>query len=292
MKIKFIPTFYKILFLSIILIPSSQFFCQNKTVTDTLFFDENNIEISRSQHNQKYRKSIFYQTYEIKDGYVLNKIAPKCYIGKFNAKEFSQIKNIINRSIKSDLEGKSIVISYVDSLYGFYAHKENYKLNSYNHFIKRHKTDSLTAIKLATNADKKFDSISYYKSVSKDSKVHYKCFKKLNRKNSQMIFMYRGEKDFPFEKHETSWVKDSGIFRNNFFRGRNEYERMIINSKGDYLLYRGNLTHEVFDSFVKNSDWSNHKTNWNKSLNSKNEFGFGFIEKLHRFSNFENSHCY
>lgn len=269
---------------------SFSLFSQIKNAKDTLYFDENKKEISPVEFYRKVSSAVFYSSsYNISD-LVINKVSYKYYFGKITSNKRKELQVLLNNKTSQNIKvDENILIQYFDTLQSYKGQKRLYE----KHFIDYHFTivDNDTII----SDHKPLSLKSYKKTAKKYQKKLTKCSIKLaKRKNTKVIEMYNIDNGYPFELEKLTWLKDPGVFKENFFINIYENNLLIIKPNGDFFMKKYCVEDNDLFNLLKTDDWSQYVLDWEKSISTNSSVGYGIIKSLNSINNtpHSNNHCY
>lgn len=283
----------KLLFIIIFISISS--FGQKNTQKDTLYLDENQVEITKTKYNSKMNNSTLYaRSYETKD-LIIYKVLYKYYFGEISHTEYNQINKLLEKDANVYIANDAtILIKFTDTLYSYKYRKKRYDFHTNTpHYFKPLIIKPNSKYKDSLKVKHKPFNYSVYKNnIKKYSIKQRKCSKKLlKRKNTYAIHVYNINKGYDFNKN-LKWVKDR-ILKKAFFKNMYESNILIIKPNGDYFMKYGHLSDSNLFKLLKENDWTQYKMDWKKSLETNSKKGFGFIKKLTEQQNNKHiPHCY
>ncbi len=253
-----------------------------------VYLDENLTGIDSSTYSRKCRQLLF-KCLEFKtDSLVINKILEKYRFGKLTPIEYDQIKGVITRiskiKIKSD---EIIVIKYYDSLLNFSSvnrrHVEHSKPK------KATSPDSSNSKKVPLHT---FNRDIFKKNRKKWVKKNKKCIKRNEDKyNVKIIYLYKAEQDVIDEYAGFNWVKDNGVFKNQFFKIMFNFHLLIIKPNGEYFLSGGHITDKKVGKLLKKADWAEFKNDLKSSYRKHIFKGIGLFKEVDPYYH-NTKHCF
>jgi len=265
-----------------------KFYSQIEPPKDTIYLDENSIEITSSLFDKKMKVGVFHSSIYITKSLAIKKILHKFYFGKLTKQECNQLRLLLMRESNSKInKDANLVINFRDTLHGYPIQKRNYD----NH-IKKHKTrgKGKFAPKVKHNP---FNQKIFSKNVKRSAKHLNKCSKKILKWNNSYVFnVFNINEGYPIENEYFKWVKDPGIFKMKFFNIMYENNLLIIKSNGDYFLKFGHFSDKSLNKLLKSSDWSQYKKDWKKSIKSNSKNGYGIIAYFNRNTINHVKHCF
>ncbi|MCF6279308.1 MAG: hypothetical protein L3J14_03070 [Flavobacteriaceae bacterium] len=274
------------LFISISLI-SIFSFSQENIQKDTIYMDENQIEITKEIYLKKLNNATLYsRNYETKD-FIIYKNLYKYYFGSVSSKEYNQIRMLLEKDGNTKIKnGASILIKYVDTLYGFNMLMKRRTAHIKKGHLTNNETDTLKNIKHLL-----FNYKIYLKDIKKYSKKAKKCSEKLYKKrNTSALHVYKYGKGYSFNEN-LKWIKDR-VLKKMFFKNMYENNLLIIKPNGDYFMKSGHFSDANLNKLLKEENWNQYKKDWRKSLKINSNKGFGIIEKFSFQNHYHTSHCY
>ena len=273
---------------------SLSLFSQIKTAKDTLYLDENNVKISKSTFNKKIESAVFFsRTYDIKD-VVFKKVSYQYYFGKITPKIREELQVIINSKTNRKIKhNENILIHYFDTLQGYEfqkkRHKSYFKNTKGTHILINNDTINPFKNKILTRKKYKKSQHEYQRKLAK-------CSLKLEkRENTKVIEMYNIDKGYPLELEKLTWMKDPGVFKENFFINIYENNLLIIKPNGDFFMKKYCIEDDDLFHLLKTDDWSQFKMDWEESIKTNSSTGYGIVKSLYSFCNNKNphpKHCY
>lgn len=266
---------------------------QTKAIKDTIYLDENNLEISIKEFHKKVNSAVFYSRIYYTDGIVINKILFQYYFGKITSKNMIKIKNILNSISNQNIaKDENILIQYFDTLQDYNRMDRSLQ----NHFKNYHYELIVydTIVLNHTILPKKSYEKSYEKNIKKYHKKLSKCSIKLEEKKNTKVFeMYNVDNGYPFGLEKLNWVKDPGLFKNNFFFNVYENNLLIIKPNGDFFMKYSHIKDNDLFNLLKTDDWTQFMLDWEKSIKTNSSVGYGIIKSFSSIYNGRHpDHCY
>lgn len=252
-----------------------------------LYLDENLKEINTSSYSKKCKqitkKCLEYKT----DSLTINKVLNKFYFNKLNSTEYEQIRLLINKDSKTLISsGEIIIIKYYDSLLSYET--------LYNRHVKHTQiilNDTSFSMSEKRRKIHDYDKSKFKKNKSKWLKKQNKCVEKYEKKLPIKInYLYKAEENVVNNYDGFNWIKDNGIFKNNFFKIIYNYNLVIIKPDGEYFLKGGHLTDKLIEKLIKNHDWSKFKNDLKQSEEKNIINGYGLFKKI--LPNHHSKHCF
>jgi len=255
---------------------SLSLFSQTKTTKDTIYLDENKKEISPFLFNQKEASAVFYSRNYYTNSTVTYKLCYQYYFGKIPVEKRKELQTLLNKTtdftIKND---ENILIRYFDTLQNYEGKKKIHKNHYKNyHFIVKDKDTIFQKHKALTLK-------KYTKNAKELNKKSKKCFKKFKYKNTQVIEMYNVNKGYPIGLEPSIWMKDPGIFKENFFINTQEHNFLIIKPNGDFFMKFGRVNDDDLYKLLETNDWTQYVLDWKKSIKKNSITGYGIIKLLY-----------
>lgn len=228
-----------------------------------LYFDENGKNIDSYNYLKKCT-SFLYNCKKIKkDSIYINSINEFFKFGKLTESELFQLKHLLKRDTKSkDLDNKTIIISFRDTLFGYAPLKK--------------RMDSLT---IAHKHDHKMSESKYNSGRRSFDKSRKKCHKKYQKENIKPLYFYRHSYGYNYFNKNFKWHKLSKSLNALFFD--NQHSSMVILKPDGNFFYYHNIRDVFVNKLLKNNwepfikDYNIAKTNLLKERN-------GFFKDLYR----------
>lgn len=273
----------KILF--ILYISQLHLFSQNTIPKDTVYLDENQLEISKEKFTSKKNNAVLYaRSYET-EKIIIYKLLYKYHFGKITAKESKQIKLLLQKNKLNDAQNNTILIKYTDTLYDYNSLYLKHLLH-----LKQHDyiANGKNSIKVKHHS---FTKKKYSMKLKRYASMQKKCKKKLLKYNTNAFYVYNFDKGYEFNKNLT-WIKDR-ILKNMFFKNMSESDLIIIKPNGDYFLKSGHFSDKNLKQLLKKDDWTSYINDWKNSLDKYQKNGIGIIRKFNvKVTPLHKQHCY
>lgn len=240
---------------------------QNYIVKDTLFFDENNIQMNRALGIKKCHSKVFYCREMEYDSIITYNAYFKYFFDKLKEKEYKQYVSILKNRMNIDVDlNSTIVINYsrINSKYLKYVRRPTSSPNKYEE--KRSKNKKKLIITNYTRQYKKHRKKCLRKLKKVDNTVPAYIYSKQNKSKLDSSVYNK------FDKNVFQWVKDyQDIFRNKFFNDGNKFTLLVLKPNGNYFLKNGKTTpYDLGDDeiykLVKDKSWVSHHNKWNRRL--------------------------
>jgi len=257
------------------------------TDSKKIYIDAYNKEIDKTIYLKKC-KNHTYKCLEYKtDSLVVNKVLNKFYFGKLSTQVYQQIRLLINRDSKKKIDsGEIIVLKYYDSLLSFSTlNKKHIK-----HTLAVKKDTSLS-LRDKGRRTHDFNEKKFINNRKKWLKKQNKCIEKYERKFSIKInYLYKAEENVVNNYGGFNWIKDNGVFKNQFFKIMYNYNLAIIKPDGEFYLNGGHTTDKRVEKLLENSNWEQYKNDLELSKTTHMENGYGLFEKIPFYHN--SKHCF
>ncbi|MDC9723036.1 MAG: hypothetical protein PSN34_09735 [Urechidicola sp.] len=244
---------------------SLSLFSQTKTAKDTLYFDENEKEISQAVFKKKCNAAVFNCQITESDSLTTQRVFYNFYFGKISTDEFENI--VIHFNAKSDNKlsmSSNILIYHRDKLLSF---KEGRRLDSLNST----KSKKITKKKY-TKYKKRHDDIVQHWNKSRDK------FSKEIKKNHNTSTLFVANKNYGYELENEyfTWIIDDFSFLENSY-----YQSIIIlKPNGDYFISFGRISASNLFNIIKSNSWLDYQSDFEKSVKTNYSVGYGIVKDL------------
>ncbi|WP_156772367.1 hypothetical protein [Urechidicola croceus] len=267
---------------------------QNKIEKDTVYYDENKIEISKDKFIDKCNAAVFYcKQFDI-DNYIVYKVYHRMYFGKLTPQEYNQIRMYLNQqSIKNTPKNHSILIHYEENLAGFkesneycnlinsYSLEENY--NYFNLNAKKNNEEPIKSIKAFKQIvewhRKEFHNLKKFnKDVANYAKQQNKCIRKVElRFKTPVYYAIYNNNNYPLKNDYFTWLEVNSIIKTTFTKNHPDIDLIILKPNGEYFIKNDFLPNSVLFKLLKEKDWTKFKNDWNQSIKTNYNLGYGII---------------
>jgi hypothetical protein len=186
-------------------------------------------------------------------------------------------------------ENATLIIKYYDSLLSF---KTVYK----KHLQKKKDINELDSLlyngqNILTH-NHKYTIETYDSSKKKWAKKKNKCIKKIEKlNNSHVSYLYGNAENKNLGYPDFNWIKDRGVFKNNFFKISFNFGLLILKPDGEYFLSGSHFTDKMVKQLLKNADWNDYKKDLYASYGSNSSSSDGFFSNDYRRT-YHKKHCF
>tara|TARA_R110002012_G_scaffold319389_4_gene539867 strand:- start:26797 stop:27627 length:831 start_codon:yes stop_codon:yes gene_type:complete len=254
---------------------------------EVVYIDENLQSIDALAYSKKCKLEAFKcNLYEV-DSLIIYKVLPKFNFGKIDETAYNQIRKLLMRDTQEEITpNKTLIIKFYDTIFPYKtAFKNHVKHMETVHNVSVDSNETVN-IKHAS-----FNEESFNKSREKFVVKSNKCLKKFeDRFNSEIFYMVDEDNGITHEYSNFNWVIDNGFFKNNFFKFRSHYGTVFIKPDGEFFLIGSHFSDSSAKKLLKDTDWSKHKNDWQKTLTNKSNKSYGIFKT--NVANGHYEHCF
>lgn len=216
-----------------------------------VYLDEHMNEISEQAFKEKCDNIMFKCLTYSSEGFIVKKILYRYKFGEISETHFQQIKKVLIRdSNKAIPEGSTIIIKYTDNVntLGLTPKEKLFKGSTTSNSLHRPRRVKKQIKHLEASAKK------CKQQLEADYPVAFYSMYQPNPPNIEPLF------------NSDVWLKDSGLFKNLFFKIAQDNCALILKPDGEFMLLGSHLSDNQIDQILKQSDWSTFKNDWKNSL--------------------------
>ncbi|WGD34146.1 hypothetical protein [Olleya sp. YS] len=221
-----------------ILITFSSFAYSQEKEKKITFLDINLNPITENEFHVKSNSNLYQANYIVNDSIIINKLEYRYEFGELSATELSQTQYLLKKQF-GDLDfKKNIIISYIDTLYGY-----NELVN--NTFVRRmYDFSSNSTLKDYNTRRDQFD------------KQQKKCSKYAKKENFIALYTYGVMNNFTYKSKNHKKQKLSKALISKFFKHK-KGGFVILKPDGNFFYYRY-LSQDYVTKFL-NESWTKFK---------------------------------
>jgi hypothetical protein len=256
--------------IKIAIIPLFTLFVLNITFAQkVVYIDENMQEINAETYSEKCEhvllKCLIYNTNSLK----IHKVLFKYKFGTTNKKTVKQIIDLAGEQLGKSIDtSQNLLIYYHDTLYSFDA-----RVNQLKYF------EQIDSIVFKYPTKKMYDKqvaktrLSIIKKTNTYSKKH----------QTALLHFYNFDFGTVYKTSQPILIKDNGLLKSHFFDAIYNYGYVILKPNGSYFLSGGDFRKKNLNLLLKNDDWSNFISDWEKTYTKFNKKGVGIFKPKKTF---------
>ena len=243
----------------IFLLFSSCLFSQNEE-KQVVFLDGDQNIISQIDFDIKSKSNLYQIETSTKNGIIINQLIYKYEFGKLSNIELEQTKLLLKKQFQIDDFEKNIIVTYIDTLYGFEEYIKNIEAR------KLLDESSITSLSEYTDRREKFD------------KQQKKCKKYSKKENTIPVYSYSYNNNFIMNSKEHKKHKIWEPLKSIFFKKRKS-GFIILKPDGNFFFYKY-LTQEYVTKFL-NEDWEKYINDIEATRTNPKYSNLNFINQMH-----------